>query len=66
MKSHIDSEHILILTMMITGILLGQKAQLSEMSCYVHALQMVLSLISPNAKVVLLGDAEYDTVETLT
>ena len=35
MMSHIDSKHILILTMMITGILLGKKAQLSEMSCHI-------------------------------
>lgn len=35
MMSHVDSKHILILTMMITGIVVGKKAQLSEMSNHI-------------------------------
>lgn len=35
MMSHIDPKHIVVLTMMITGILLSKKAQLSEMSCHI-------------------------------
>lgn len=157
MMSHIDSKHIIVLTMMITGILLSKKAQLSEMSYHIpqsakpesivkrfhrfvknervdvqtyflpfakailehlsgqtlylaldasqvgrncmvlmvsviyknkalplawlvyegkkghttadrhiKALQFVLPLIPPQTNVVLLGDAEYDTVEMLT
>ncbi|MEM9774374.1 MAG: hypothetical protein AAF902_07320 [Chloroflexota bacterium] len=35
MMSHVDAKHIIVLTLMITGIALSKKAQLSEMSCHV-------------------------------
>jgi hypothetical protein len=35
LMSQIDSKHIIVLTMMITGIVLSKKTQLSEMSCHI-------------------------------